>query len=136
MPQKNKKIRYKDKDTGPQEILEPTYDQVVDALLKNACIVFFTKKTDGMPRQMKCTLDQKFMLGKYRDSRLLRTAINIWKSNSGVEVNRTVGKKRKYKTRTFKEGLLPVWDMEKQNWRSFYIENIRMMIIDNNRELS
>jgi len=132
MPENNK-LRFTDSQQTRQEITNPNYNQLVDALLKGFCIVFFKKVTDGTTRQMKCTLMQKYMEEKYKNSRLLPAVIQIWKSNSGVQVTNTYGKK-KYKKRVFKIGLLPVWDLEKQEWRSFYSDNVSLMIIDNTKE--
>lgn len=131
MEENNKKlIKFRDQTKTNQEIFNPSYDQLINALLDNVCIVTFKKVTDGRTRQMKCTLDQKYMSGKYREFRLFRTVVDIWKKNSGFEVTNTFGKLKQMKRRTLKQGLLPVWDIENQDWRSFYSSNVSIMIID------
>jgi hypothetical protein len=134
MPQENNKLIIKSEDKNVIEVHNPSYEQVFDALMKHPCTIFFIKVTDGKTRKMKCTLQQMYMEGKYKNSRLLGLAMNYWKQNSGTQVTNTYGK-RKFKTRVFKYNLLPVWDLEKNNWRSFYTDKITLMIIDTTTDL-
>lgn len=72
-------------------------DELKELLSKNVCTVRFTK-VDGTVRDMRCTLN-KIYLPEYLDAN----------DDSGRKVN---------------ESVLPVYDLDKNAWRSFRIDSI------------
>lgn len=73
-------------------------DEMLDRLRKGPCIVNFTK-TDGTNREMRCTLDMKFVPEDLQP----KTDGNLKESTSTA-------------IRTF--------DLDKNEWRSFKPENV------------
>lgn len=99
-------------DASPSTIKNPSAEQIYAQLSKSVCTLFFYKMTDGRSRKMRCTLDQTRFDGKYKTSRTLHSAIlsNFASGKHG------------------KEGLVPVWDLDAQNWRSFYVDRVYKLV--------
>jgi len=87
------------------EITNPSDSEIYSELHKGVCTVFFNRKTNpvGHIRRMTCTLDQKLFSGKYR--------------------NHPPGDSARAH-----QGLMPVWDLDANNWRSFYASSVARLI--------
>lgn len=77
------------------------YQQLRDGL----CVVIFTKKTTQTVRRMTCTLNPKFTP---------RRIAKAMKSSEYYDIL----------DRHYALGLIAVWDVEKNDWRSFYVSSI------------
>jgi len=103
----NQKIKEKETQETPKviEITNPSDSDLYSELHKGVCTVFFNRKTNpvGHIRRMTCTLDQKLFSGKYR--------------------NHPPGDSPKGS-----QGLMPVWDLDANNWRSFYASSVVRLI--------
>ena len=75
-------------------------EMMADQLQSNICEVEFTK-VNGETRVMKCTLDPSIILPATKEDPLSQK-----------------------KVRAVSEEVLPVWDVDKEQWRSFRIENV------------
>jgi len=100
------------KDTVPSVIQNPSAQQIYAELEKSVCTLFFYKFTDGRHRKMRCTLNQEMFSTKYSSSRTLKSAIiaNFARGKHG------------------KEGLVPVWDLDAHEWRSFYVDRVYKLV--------
>lgn len=76
-------------------------DELIGKLKNNVCIVVFTKK-DGTERSMKCTLQEGIIPEATKEDPLSQKKI-----------------------RALNEEVLPVWDTEKNGWRSFRIDSVK-----------
>jgi len=76
-------------------------DELIGKLKNNVCIVVFTKK-DGTERSMKCTLQEGVIPKTTKEDPLSQKKI-----------------------RALNEEVLPVWDTEKNSWRSFRIDSVK-----------
>ena len=79
-------------------------EEATETLQKGIVDIFFIKRTDGMMRHLKCTLSE-FFIPKNQLSTLLQILGNMQLLNE--DGSRPV----------------PVWDLEKKAWRSFYIDS-------------
>jgi len=70
-------------------------DNLVKLLKTNICVVEFVK-VNGEKRQMSCTLDEKIVPPRQTDG----------------------------KTKKINENNVAVWDIDKQDWRSFRKDNV------------
>jgi hypothetical protein len=106
-------------DKAPSEIKNPTAEQIYAELSESVCTLYFYKITDGRSRKMRCTLNQSLFEGKYASSRTLKSAILA---------NFSSGKHGK-------EGLVPVWDLDASEWRSFYVDRVFRLIRNENTDV-
>ena len=83
------------------EIINPSAKQLYSELQKGICTVYFIKKTTNTSRRMTCTLDESRFGGKYK--------------NQSPETSRI-------------SGLVPIWDLDADNWRSFYVNRVTKLI--------
>jgi len=99
-------------DTSETEIYKPTPEQVYSELEKSECTLFFYKMTDGTARKMRCTLNQSAFSEKYSTNRQIKNVIlsNFANGKHG------------------KSGLVPVWDLDSQSWKSFYINRVYKLV--------
>lgn len=74
--------------------------EMMDELQNGICEVEFTK-VNGETRVMKCTLDPSIIPVATKDDPLTQK-----------------------KVRAINEEVLPVWDVNKEQWRSFRVENV------------
>lgn len=107
------KIREK-QDIVSSEIMDPTPEEIYDQLQKGICTLFFYKMTDGTARRMRCTLQQSYFSKKYRTNKSVRKVI---------KENFENGKHGKH-------GLVPVWDMDHNGWKSFYLNRVYRLVRD------
>lgn len=75
-------------------------EMMTDELQSNICEVEFTK-VNGETRVMKCTLDPSIIPPATKKDPLSQK-----------------------KVRAISEEVLPVWDVNKEQWRSFRLENV------------
>ena len=84
------------KFSSTQEALDMLQDGIVD--------IYFIKKTNRMTRHLRCTLNERLVpAGKFET--LLQIIGNTQALNSDGSLP------------------LPVWDLERRDWRSFYIDS-------------
>jgi hypothetical protein len=85
------------------EINNPSPSQITSELGKGVCTVWFGRKTypQGVTRRMTCTLDESKFDGKYRGQS---------------------------PSQSRKPGLIPVWDLDASNWRSFYLRSVTRLV--------
>ena len=85
------------------EINNPSPSQIISELRKGVCVVWFGRKTypQGVTRRMTCTLDESKFSGKYQG---------------------------RPPTQSRKPGLIPVWDLDASNWRSFYLRSVTRLV--------
>lgn len=76
-------------------------DELINVLKENVAIVNFTKK-DGTERAMKCTLKEDIIPKATKEDPLSQKKI-----------------------RALNEEVLPVWDCDKEGWRSFRIDSVK-----------
>jgi len=76
-------------------------EDLVSVLKNNVCVVIFTKK-DGTERSMKCTLQEGIIPQATKEDPLSQKKI-----------------------RALNEEVLPVWDIEKEGWRSFRVDSVK-----------
>jgi hypothetical protein len=93
----------KEKKLKKIEINNPSPSQITSELGKGVCTVWFGRRTypQGVTRRMTCTLDESKFAGKYR--------------------GRSPSQSRK-------PGLIPVWDLDASNWRSFYLGSVTRLV--------
>jgi hypothetical protein len=93
----------KEKKLRKIEINNPSPSQITSELRKGVCTVLFSRRTypQGVTRRMTCTLDESKFSGKYQ--------------------GQTPNQSRK-------PGLIPVWDLDASNWRSFYLGSVTRLI--------
>lgn len=89
------------------EVSMPTADELNQLLRRDIIKVHFTKK-NGELRIMKCTLLPEFLPAR--------------------DQSETVTSSRKPPT-----GAISVWDLENQAWRSFRVESVNRVDIDENQ---
>lgn len=99
-------------DKEATELLDPSAEEIYSELSKGECTLFFYKMTDGRHRKMRCTLNQDEFSTKYSSQRLLKTLIVSQFAN---------GKHNK-------EGLVPVWDLDADGWKSFYLNRVYRLV--------
>lgn len=75
-------------------------EKLIEVLKDNVCVVSFKKK-DGTNRNMKCTLKENIIPKATKEDPLSQKKI-----------------------RALNEEVLPVWDVEKDGWRSFRIDSV------------
>ena len=80
-------------------------DDMYKQLTEGLCVIIFTKKTTQAVRRMKCTLNSKLVP---------RIIAKTLKSSEYYDII----------DRQYQLGLIIVWDIEKNDWRSFYINNV------------
>lgn len=76
-------------------------DELIGKLKNNVCVVVFEKK-DGTERSMKCTLQEGVIPEATKEDPLSQKKI-----------------------RSLNEEVIPVWDTEKNSWRSFRIDSVK-----------
>ena len=76
-------------------------DELIGKLKNNVCVVVFEKK-DGTERSMKCTLQEGVIPEATKEDPLSQKKI-----------------------RSLNEEVIPVWDTEKNGWRSFRIDSVK-----------
>ena len=76
-------------------------DDLIGKLKNNICVVVFEKK-DGTERSMKCTLQESIIPEATKEDPLSQKKI-----------------------RSLNEEVIPVWDTEKNGWRSFRIDSVK-----------
>ena len=76
-------------------------DELIGKLKNNVCVVVFEKK-DGTERSMRCTLQEGVIPEATKEDPLSQKKI-----------------------RSLNEEVLPVWDIEKNGWRSFRIDSVK-----------
>ena len=76
-------------------------DELIGKLKNNVCVVVFEKK-DGTERSMKCTLQEGGIPEATKEDPLSQKKI-----------------------RSLNEEVIPVWDTEKNSWRSFRIDSVK-----------
>ena len=81
------------------DLKEITRDAVAAILSSEVANVTFTK-SDGSERVMKCTLIDEYI------------------PSTELDLDRT-------STRKVNEAVLPVWDIDKNGWRSFRIDSVK-----------
>tara|TARA_R110002126_G_scaffold22555_2_gene80320 strand:+ start:1618 stop:2226 length:609 start_codon:yes stop_codon:yes gene_type:complete len=93
----------KEKKLKKIEINNPSPSEITSELGKGVCTVWFGRKTypQGVTRRMTCTLDESKFDGKYRGQS---------------------------PSRSRKPGLIPVWDLDASNWRSFYLGSVTRLV--------
>lgn len=84
-----------------ERVSVPSREWVVDKLEKHVCLILFKKKLNGQFRALKCTRNEKKIPRKYKS--LLSEGI--------------------YNPHGY-EDLIPVWETESREWKSFYIDSI------------
>ena len=99
-------------DTAETEIRNPTPEQLYTELEKSECTVYFYKTTDGSARKMRCTLNQTSFSDKYRSNKQIKNLILSYFSSG----------------KHGKQGLVAVWDLDAQSWRSFYLNRVFKLI--------
>lgn len=77
-----------------------TRNEMVEKLHEGVCIVTF-KKSDGGERVMKCTLVEDMLPSATKEDPLSQKKI-----------------------RAVSEEVVPVWDVEKNGWRSFRVDSV------------
>ena len=75
-------------------------EELINKLKENICVVSFKKK-DGTNRNMKCTLKENVIPKATKEDPLSQKKI-----------------------RALNEEVLPVWDVEKEGWRSFRVDSV------------
>lgn len=75
-------------------------EELINKLKENVCVVSFKKK-DGTNRNMKCTLKENVIPKATKEDPLSQKKI-----------------------RALNEEVLPVWDVEKEGWRSFRVDSV------------
>ena len=75
-------------------------DELINILKDNVCVVSFKKK-DGTNRNMKCTLKENIVPKATKEDPLSQKKI-----------------------RALNEEVVPVWDVEKEGWRSFRVDSV------------
>lgn len=75
-------------------------EELINKLKDNICVVSFKKK-DGTNRNMKCTLKESIVPKATKDDPLSQKKI-----------------------RALNEEVVPVWDVEKEGWRSFRVDSV------------
>lgn len=106
-------------DTVSSVIENPSPQQIFTELEKSVCTLFFYKFTDGRHRKMRCTLNQSLFSEKYSSNRVLRSVIIS---------NFARGKHNK-------PGLVPVWDLDAHQWRSFYLDRVYKLVRDEKTDI-
>jgi len=93
----------KEKKLKKIEINNPSPSEITSELGKGVCTVWFGRKTypQGVTRRMTCTLDESKFAGKYRGQS---------------------------PSQSRKPGLIPVWDLDASNWRSFYLGSVTRLV--------
>lgn len=76
-------------------------DELIGKLKNNVCVVVFEKK-DGTERSMKCTLQEGVIPEATKEDPLSQKKI-----------------------RSLNEEVIPVWDTEKNGWRSFRVDSVK-----------
>jgi hypothetical protein len=76
-------------------------DELIGKLKNNICVVVFTKK-DGTERSMRCTLQEGVIPEATKEDPLSQKKI-----------------------RSLNEEVIPVWDTEKNGWRSFRVDSVK-----------
>lgn len=76
-------------------------NELIGKLKNNVCVVVFEKK-DGTERSMKCTLQEGIIPEATKEDPLSQKKI-----------------------RSLNEKVIPVWDTEKNSWRSFRIDSVK-----------
>lgn len=76
---------------------------ILDNLSKGICKVIFRKVTDGRYRSMMCTLNESYIPTKFETG--VRQLLKMNKNDFD---------------------LIPVYDIIKGNWRSFYVNSIEL----------
>jgi len=76
-------------------------NELIGKLKNNVCVVVFEKK-DGTERSMKCTLQEDIIPQATKEDPLSQKKI-----------------------RALNEEVLPVWDTEKEGWRSFRVDSVK-----------
>ena len=76
-------------------------DELIGKLKNNVCVVVFEKR-DGTERSMKCTLQEGVIPEATKEDPLSQKKI-----------------------RSLSEEVIPVWDTEKNSWRSFRIDSVK-----------
>jgi hypothetical protein len=76
-------------------------DELIGKLKNNVCVVVFEKK-DGTERSMRCTLQEGIIPEATKEDPLSQKKI-----------------------RSLNEEVIPVWDTEKNGWRSFRIDSVK-----------
>ena len=75
-------------------------EELINNLKENICVVSFKKK-DGTNRNMKCTLKENVVPKATKEDPLSQKKI-----------------------RALNEEVIPVWDVEKEGWRSFRVDSV------------
>lgn len=75
-------------------------EELINKLKENICVVSFKKK-DGTNRNMKCTLKENVVPKATKEDPLSQKKI-----------------------RALNEEVIPVWDVEKEGWRSFRVDSV------------
>ena len=75
-------------------------EELITKLKENVCLVSFKKK-DGTNRKMKCTLKESIVPKATKEDPLSQKKI-----------------------RALNEEVVPVWDVEKEGWRSFRVDSV------------
>lgn len=75
-------------------------EELITKLKENVCLVSFKKK-DGTNRKMKCTLKESIVPKATKEDPLSQKKI-----------------------RALNEEVIPVWDVEKEGWRSFRVDSV------------
>ena len=75
-------------------------EELITKLKENVCVVSFKKK-DGTNRNMKCTLKESVVPKATKEDPLSQKKI-----------------------RALNEEVVPVWDVEKESWRSFRVDSV------------
>jgi hypothetical protein len=101
------------------EITNPSKEQLIEELRKGNCTVFFIKRTDGRSRMMHCTLIPEAWDTKYKSKK---------RTIAGIFAEAQTGKHGK-------QNLIPVWDLDAGQWRSFYTNSVSRLIRDENTPL-
>ena len=81
-------------------MIPKTREEAIQRLSANVCKVTFRKKTTGDLREMQCTLDPQHM---------------------SIATFRSLGNLDRYELQS---DIVPVWDMGKNDWRSFDIKTV------------
>lgn len=82
-------------------------DWILKMLQNNVCSVNFTK-VDGSQRVMRCTLMPAYLPEEYKNKGQLLTE--------------------------YGGSSLSVWDLEANSWRSFRVDSVRSLTIDNSND--
>lgn len=94
----------------------PSKEQIIEQLRTGDCTVYFAKVTDGTQRTMKCTLIPAAWPAKYKGKK---------STIASIFADAASGKHGK-------QFLIPVWDLEASQWRSFYTNRVSRLIRDEN----